>query len=126
MELPLTNLADDLRAHHPDAMPGLIDSFGREVHAVAYLIVRDHEDAEEVAMDTFVAAWRSAKTLKSSDALRPWLLRIATRQALSRRRRKRAVVETRQSPIDESRREARRRRSGRPADERRSGGRRGR
>lgn len=40
-------------------------------------------------MDTFVSAWKHAGSLRNDAALRVWLLRIATRQALSRRRRHR-------------------------------------
>lgn len=40
-------------------------------------------------MDTLVTAWRRAADLRDDGALRTWLLRIATRHALSRRRRPR-------------------------------------
>lgn len=46
-----------------------------------------HADAEEVVIDTAMIAWRKAEELRDPAALRMWLLRIATRQALSRRRR---------------------------------------
>ncbi len=41
-------------------------------------------------MDTLVTAWRRARGLRDDAALRTWLLRIATRHALSRRRRRHA------------------------------------
>ena len=40
-------------------------------------------------MDTLVSAWKHAGSLRDDAALRTWLLRIATRHALSRRRRHR-------------------------------------
>ena len=40
-------------------------------------------------MDTFVSAWQHAGSLRDDRALRTWLLRIATRHALTRRRRQR-------------------------------------
>lgn len=40
-------------------------------------------------MDTLITAWRRAGDLRDDGALRTWLLRIATRHALSRRRRPR-------------------------------------
>jgi len=40
-------------------------------------------------MDTLETAWRRADQLRDDAALRTWLLRIATRHALSRRRRRR-------------------------------------
>jgi RNA polymerase sigma-70 factor, ECF subfamily len=67
----------------------LLDAYGRELAGVAFLIIRNHADAEEVVMDTLVTAWRRAADLRDDGALRTWLLRIATRHALSRRRRRR-------------------------------------
>jgi len=67
----------------------VLDAYGRELTGVAFLIVRNHADAEEVVMDTLVSAWRRAADLRDDGALRTWLLRIATRHALSRRRRPR-------------------------------------
>lgn len=40
-------------------------------------------------MDTLVTAWRRSGDLRDDRALRVWLMRIATRFALSRRRRRR-------------------------------------
>jgi DNA-directed RNA polymerase specialized sigma24 family protein len=65
--------------------------YGREIQGVAYLILRNHADAEEIVMDTLVTAWKRARDLRDDRALRTWLLRIATRHALSRRRRERPV-----------------------------------
>lgn len=67
----------------------LLDAFGRELTGVAFLIVRDRADAEEIVMDTLITAWRRAGDLREDGALHAWLLRIATRHALSRRRRRR-------------------------------------
>lgn len=39
-------------------------------------------------MDTLVSAWKHSGSLRDDRALRTWLLRIATREALSRRRRR--------------------------------------
>ena len=79
-------LAADLRARRPGALEELLATFGREIQAVAYLILHSQPDAEEVVVDTMVTAWRRADTLREPAALRTWLLRIATRRALSRRR----------------------------------------
>lgn len=82
-------LAADLRARRPEAIEELLESFGREIQGVAYLILRSHADAEEIVMDTLVTAWRKGDTLRDDSALRSWLLTIASRHALSRRRRSR-------------------------------------
>jgi len=80
-------LVDDLRARHPDAIERLLDEYGRLLRAVAFHILRNHADAEEIVIDTMVTAWKRIGSLRDPAALRPWLLRIATRHALARRRR---------------------------------------
>jgi RNA polymerase sigma factor (sigma-70 family) len=53
---------------------------------VAYLILRDHHAAEDVVVETLLAAFDHAGSLRDPEALRPWLLRIATNRALGMRR----------------------------------------
>ncbi len=55
------------------------------------------QDAEDAVQDTFVRAVRSVSKLQQQDALRPWLLRIATRvclDALQGRKRRRMPTES--------------------------------
>lgn len=87
-----TDLASNLRARRPEAIADLLDEFGREIQGVAYLILRNHADAEDVVMETLATAWRRSNTLRDDRALRSWLLSIASRRALSSRRRRRATL----------------------------------
>jgi RNA polymerase sigma-70 factor (ECF subfamily) len=80
-------LVRDLRDRRPEALDQLLAEFGRRIQGVAYLIVGSHADAEEVLIDTMVTAWRKVGDLRDPGALGAWLLRIATRHALTRRRR---------------------------------------
>ncbi len=58
------------------------------VYAVAFRIVRVHEAAEEVAEDTFVQAWRTARTYDPArGGPLAWLLTIARSRALDHLRR---------------------------------------
>lgn len=84
-------LAQDLRAQRPGAIDALLAAYGRQIQGVAHLIVQSQSDAEEVLIDTLVKAWRKPDQLRDDTSLRPWLLRIATRHALSRVRRSRDV-----------------------------------
>lgn len=79
-------LAEDLRHRRDGVLGDLLTTYGRDLQGVAYLILRNHADAEEIVMDTLVTAWQRASDLRDATALRTWLLRIATRRALSRRR----------------------------------------
>ncbi len=82
-----------LRRGRPEVLADLLAGHGREMHAVAYLIVRDRAAAEDIVADSLLAALDRGHSLRDADALRPWLLRIATNRALRQRARGARVVE---------------------------------
>lgn len=53
---------------------------------VAYAVLRHREDAEDVAQDAMAQAYRSFAKLQDRRRFRTWLVRIAWRMALNRRR----------------------------------------
>lgn len=83
---------ESLRRGEAEVLTELLEQHGREIQGVAYLILRNAADAEDVLMDTLIAALDRGASLRDAAALRPWLLKIATNQALSRRRRFRLVT----------------------------------
>lgn len=83
---------DRLRRGEPQVLAELLEQHGKEIQGVAYLILRNAADAEDVLMDTLLAAIDRGASLRDRDALRPWLLRIATNLALGRKRRFRHVT----------------------------------
>jgi RNA polymerase sigma-70 factor (ECF subfamily) len=78
---------DALRRGEPQVLAELLAQYGREIQAVAYLILRNRADAEDVLMDTLLAALDRGSSLRDQDAMRQWLLKIATNLALGRQRR---------------------------------------
>ncbi|HWW93955.1 MAG TPA: RNA polymerase sigma factor [Vicinamibacteria bacterium] len=53
---------------------------------VAYGVLRNREDAEEVAQEAFTRAYRRFSLLRDRERFRAWLARIAWRLALDRQR----------------------------------------
>src|SRR5262245_48196714 len=53
---------------------------------VAYSVLRHRQDAEDVAQEAFVRAYRSFRQLRDRDRFRAWLVRLTWRLALDRRR----------------------------------------
>lgn len=53
---------------------------------VAYSVLRNQHDAEDVAQDAFAKAHRSFSSLRDRDRFRAWLVRMTWRLALDRRR----------------------------------------
>ncbi len=82
-----------LRGGRPEVLADLLDRYGRDMQAVAYLIVRDRPAAEDIVADSLLAALDHGRGLRDDDALRPWLLRIATNRALRYRQRAARIVE---------------------------------
>lgn len=75
-----------LRERRVDTLAGLLESYGREIQGVAYLILRDRALAEDVTIETLLTAFDRGGSIRDESALRPWLLRVATNKALSVRR----------------------------------------
>src|SRR5688572_16076487 len=53
---------------------------------VAYSVLRQHQDAEDVAQEAFARAFRRFTTLRDRDRFRAWLVRMTWRLALDYRR----------------------------------------
>ena len=53
---------------------------------VAYGVLRHRQDAEDVAQDAFVKAYRSVRQLRDRDRFRAWLVRLTWRLAIDRQR----------------------------------------
>lgn len=85
-------IAELLRTRAPEALDRMLADHGREIQGVAYLILRDSADAEDVLAETLLAAWQEGPRLRDPDSLRPWLLRIAANRSLSHRRSRARLV----------------------------------
>lgn len=72
-----------------DAFAELVRRCAAMIDAVAYAATRDRALADDIAQDTFVTAWQDLARLRDTDALRPWLCRIARNLAHKARRRRR-------------------------------------
>lgn len=76
-----------LRRRRPETLGQLLEVYGRELQAVAYLILRDRAEAEDTVIETLLTAFERGGAIRDERALRAWLLRVATNEALGRRRR---------------------------------------
>jgi RNA polymerase sigma-70 factor (ECF subfamily) len=62
----------------------LVERHGGRAHALALRILRSASDAEEVAQDAFVRAWRALPGFRGDSAFGSWLYRIVARRAFDR------------------------------------------
>jgi RNA polymerase sigma-70 factor (ECF subfamily) len=89
-------IAELVRAGSDEALDALYARYAHEIQGVAFLILRDRDEAEDVMAETLITAWRRGRDLRDGAALRPWLMRVATNHALAARRKRRDV-----RPIDD-------------------------
>ena len=62
----------------------LVERHGDRAYALALRILKSTSDAEEVAQDALVRAWRSLPRFRGDSAFSSWLYRIVARQAFDR------------------------------------------
>jgi RNA polymerase sigma-70 factor (ECF subfamily) len=68
----------------PAAFEHLVRAHQGMAIRVAYLVVRDHAEAEDVTQDAFVKAYLSLGRFREGSPFRPWLLKIVRNEALNR------------------------------------------
>ncbi|MEO7933059.1 MAG: sigma-70 family RNA polymerase sigma factor [Chthoniobacterales bacterium] len=71
------------------AFEGLIRANAMRVYAVAYAVLQDREEAEDVAQESFLRAFRDRRKLREPERFVPWLSTIARNLSLDRLRKKR-------------------------------------
>ena len=70
----------------------LVETYKRPVYALGYRMLGNHDDADDVAQETFVRAWSALERYDPRYSFLGWLRTIATRLALNsidKRRRRR-------------------------------------
>jgi len=56
----------------------LVETHQQSIFRLAYLLLGDADDAEDIAQETFIHAYRALQRFDPARPLRPWLMRIAT------------------------------------------------
>ncbi len=91
-ELPDDQLWQMVQAGNIHAFEALVSRHQSAVSAIAYGVCGDFTTSEDIAQETFLAAWRQRMDAIDSSKLKSWLCGIARNQALDFIRRKRAKV----------------------------------
>lgn len=95
----LLTVADDLERE----FEARLTASATLAYRVAYSVLRQPQDAEDVAQEAFARAYRSFRWLRDRDRFRAWLVRMTWRLALNFRRsdRRRLVREAAEAPRSE-------------------------
>ena len=69
---------------HSEAFDVIVERHRRQVYLLCHRYVANHEDAADLAQDTFVRAFKGLKGFKGQATLTTWLYRIAVNVCLNR------------------------------------------
>ena len=73
---------DAVRSGNPDAYDYLVSKYMRRAVSIAWGIVRNGHDAEDLAQEAFVRAYESIERFRTGQPFGPWVYRIVTNLAL--------------------------------------------
>ena len=71
-----------------DAFSTLFDRHASRVYALAYRLLGNRAEAEDITQDTFLQALRTLPTLRQPEMFGAWIARIATNASLTMLRRR--------------------------------------
>jgi RNA polymerase sigma-70 factor (ECF subfamily) len=96
-------LVDRCRRDDPEAFARVVDAYQSRVFGFLRKMVRDPDEAADIAQEVFIRAFQNFKRFDGRSSLRTWLFKIAHNLCIDRaRKRDRAPTETRlEPPIDE-------------------------
>ncbi len=80
----------------------MIRPYEKVIYSIAYSILRDHAEAEEVSQEALLKAFTHLHQLHSPAKFRQWLLQIALNEARIRRRQNRNYIHEPLEPPEQS------------------------
>jgi RNA polymerase sigma-70 factor, ECF subfamily len=82
------DLLERCRRGEPEAFAELVDRTYRQVYTLAYRLVGDRHEADDVAQESYLRVHRSLGTFRGDSSFRTWLFRIVANAAMSHLRRR--------------------------------------
>jgi RNA polymerase sigma-70 factor (ECF subfamily) len=65
------------------AFDQVVDEYARKVHALCYRVLRDEEEAKDMAQEVFLRIYRKRKSFKGRSSLYTWIYRVALNMCFS-------------------------------------------
>ena len=80
--MPESELVGHAKAGDVEAFEALMDRYGQRVYSLAFRILRQEQDAQDVTQQAFLSALENLAGFRAEASFSTWLLRIATHAAL--------------------------------------------
>jgi RNA polymerase sigma-70 factor, ECF subfamily len=81
-------LLERCRRGEPEAFAELVERTHRHVYTLAYRLVGDRHEAEDVAQEAYLRVHRSLGTFRGESSFRTWMYRVVANVAMSHLRRR--------------------------------------
>jgi len=92
---------EQIIAGNSNAFSHLVDKHKDKAYNLAFRICGNHEEAEELAQDSFLKAYRSLKSFKMKSSFSTWLYRIVYNTTISQlRAKKKGILSLEDFPAD--------------------------
>lgn len=82
MPIDDNDIYTSLRRNPESGIRMVMQKYGEPVYWHARRLLVSHDDAQDAVQETFIKVYRSFHSLKEAKALRSWIYRIATNEAL--------------------------------------------
>ena len=83
-----TDALQEVLQGNVNAFSFIVKRYKDMVYTVVYRIIRNNEDAEEIAQDVFIKAYQNLKQFREKSRFSTWLYRIAYNMAISKLRKR--------------------------------------
>ena len=83
-----------------DAFRILVERYMRQAYNIAFGYVNDHDDAEDVAQESFVRVFRSIRSFRGDAEFSTWLYRIVSNLAMNHIRKQKRLASREQRTTD--------------------------
>jgi len=91
MDAPETELITAALNGDPDCFEALIRAHSRKLFAVAYAVLQDRAEAEDVVQETFLRAWNKRRWMRDPAKFPAWLTTVARNRSCDLLRKRRTV-----------------------------------
>lgn len=82
MQIDDNDIYTSMRRNPESGIRMVMQKYGEPVYWHARRLLVSHDDAQDAVQETFIKVFRSFHSLKEAKALRSWIYRIATNEAL--------------------------------------------
>ena len=77
------NLVIQAKNGNSNAINFLLDNNKSYIYAIAFAVLKNHEDAEDATQKTMITVWQNIGTLENPEAFKSWLYHIAHTRSLN-------------------------------------------